>query len=108
MVEHRSGRKLNDGIAIEGRAPLDLGRWQMLTATYDGRTLRLYKDGAPLGEGVIGLSDDEPVVRLMPPDPWEGKRRFAGDVRELTIWRSALPPESLAALLAGAPADEED
>ena len=86
---------------VEGKAPLTLGTWQMLAATYDGRTLRLYKEDALLAEGGVTLADDEPVINLMPVDPWEKKRRFEGDVRAVTVWDEALPAESLAAWRSG-------
>jgi alpha-mannosidase len=87
---------------VQGRTPLDLNRWQMLTATYDGRTLRLYKDGKRIAERDTALSDDEPTVCIAPPDPWEGKRRFQGEIREFTIWNAPLGQEAIDSLRAAA------
>ena len=84
-------------------APLDIGRWQMLTAAFDGTTLRLYKDGLQVGERSVTLSDDEPVVRIAPVDPWEQKLRFDGEIRDFTVWKAALGRDSLPALLKGKP-----
>src|SRR5204863_9887647 len=75
---------------LEGNAPLDLDRWQMLTATCDGTTLRLYKDGKLLGEREVHLADEQPIVTIAPLDPWDHKRQFEGEIRELTIWNAAL------------------
>jgi alpha-mannosidase len=83
---------------VPGRTPLDLGRWQMLTATYDGKVLRLYKDARKIGERELGLSDDENAIRFAPADPWEKKRRFEGEIRELTIWSAALDDEAILSL----------
>jgi alpha-mannosidase len=83
---------------VPGRTPLDLGRWQMLTATYDGRILRLFKDGRKIGEREVELSDDENAVRFAPPDPWEKKRRFEGEIREFTIWSAALSEDAIRSL----------
>ncbi len=30
---------------VQTDTPLDIGKWQMLTATYDGKVMRLYKNG---------------------------------------------------------------
>jgi alpha-mannosidase len=83
---------------VEGRTPLELGRWQMLTATYDGRLLAFYKDGKKLGQRELELADDENSVHLAPVDPWEHKRRFKGEIRELTIWDAALSADAVASL----------
>jgi alpha-mannosidase len=66
--------------------PLDLGKWQMLTATYDGTTLRVYKNGELIGERQVELSNDQSRVNVMPLDAWERQRKFGGEVRDLTIW----------------------
>jgi alpha-mannosidase len=83
---------------VESTEPLDVKKWQMLTATYDGTTLRLYKNGKPIGENAIGLSDDESAVHIRPIDPWDKKRRLDGQVRDMTIWNSALPGEAIQSL----------
>jgi alpha-mannosidase len=80
---------------LEGNVPLDLNRWQMLTATYDGKTLRLYKDGKLLSEQKATLADDQPVVNIAPIDPWDRKRQFEGEVRDLTIWSVALDESAI-------------
>ncbi len=87
--------------------PLDVGRWQMLTATYDGTTLRLYKDGRSIGNTALVLAADESVVRIAPVDPWDKERRFQGKVGRLSIWKEALSPESLTLLLKSTPAPND-
>lgn len=84
---------------VDTTIPLDLGRWQMLTATYDGVTLRLYKDGAPIGAQKVDLADDRPEVHVLPKDAWEHERVIDGEVRDMTIWNQALTPDSLRTLL---------
>lgn len=83
---------------VDTTVPLDLGRWQMLTAVYDGQTMRLYKDGRAIAEQPISLNDDEARVHVMPRDPWEHERIFDGDVRDLTIWKQALSPDAVRTL----------
>ncbi len=74
---------------------LDLGKTQMLTATYDGTTLRLYKDGVKIAEGAVELSDDQSQVHVMPVDAWERQRKFDGEVSHLMIWNQALPDSAI-------------
>jgi alpha-mannosidase len=88
---------------LQGNTPLDLNRWQMITATYDGKALRLYKDGALLSQREVALANDEPVVSIAPIDPWDKKRRFEGDIRELTIWDTALDDDAIKSLLTNLP-----
>ncbi len=87
---------------LASKSPLDLGQWQMITATSDGKTLRLYQNGELLGERDATLADDESVVIVAPLDPWENKRRFDGEVREVTIWNAALNQAAIKALQSGA------
>ncbi|MBX3389254.1 MAG: chitobiase/beta-hexosaminidase C-terminal domain-containing protein [Phycisphaeraceae bacterium] len=83
---------------LASKAALEVGKWQMLTATFDGKTVRLYKDGVLVGENEGELADDENVVRIAPLDPWEKERRFEGEIRAFTIWDSALTDDALKAL----------
>ena len=102
--------KFPDGISfwisnkdVMTTTPLDLGKWQMLTATYDGTTVRVYKNGEKIGEQVETLEDDASQVRVMPLDAWERKRRFNGEVQNLTIWETALPESAVKKLFATSP-----
>ncbi|MHB8636980.1 MAG: glycoside hydrolase family 38 N-terminal domain-containing protein [Fimbriimonadaceae bacterium] len=80
---------------VQTQVPLDLGKWQMLTATYDGTTMRLYKNGELIGEKQVALADDRSLVRVLPIDAWERRRRFGGEVRNVTVWDMDLPPEAV-------------
>ena len=91
----------------ETATPLDLGRWQMLTAAYDGTTVRLYKDAVLIGSATLALEPDESVVNIAPLEPWDHQRRFRGKVGKVTIWKEALPPAALATLLNDAPAGSD-
>ena len=77
---------------VATKTPLDVGKWQMLSAVYDGKTLRVYKNAEPVGEGEIALAGDEPTVRLAPVDPWDKRRRFRGELRAFTVWAAPLTP----------------
>jgi alpha-mannosidase len=88
----------SDNRDAASRAPFEVGPWQMITATYDGHVLKLYKDGKQVGAHETLLADDQNVVSIAPLDPWEKERRFAGEIRNFAIWDQALGPESLMAL----------
>jgi len=83
---------------------LDVGRWQMLTVTYNGTSLQLFKNGKMISEQTVSLSDDQPTVRIAPLDPWEHLRRFDGQIKDFTIWNTALPAVSLRHFLEAMPA----
>jgi alpha-mannosidase len=81
------------------KVPLDIGKWQMLTATFDGSVVRLYKNGEKIAEEADVLSDDRPVVEVMPLDAWDRKRIFPGSVRGMTIWNESLSPLAIKRLM---------
>ena len=85
-----------------GRAssPLEVGRWQMFTATYDGKTLTIYKDAKPVAtrEGELAM-DTEGNVIIGIPDPWDGKRTFQGQIQDFTIRLNALTADEVKNLL---------
>ncbi len=78
---------------------LDLNRWQMMTATYDGTTVRLYKDGKKIGEGASKLNDDNGRVNVMPLDGWQQRRTLDGEIKNFTIWGVCLPDEAIQKLV---------
>jgi alpha-mannosidase len=90
-------------VDIPSGVPLDLGKWQMVTATFDGQTVRLYKNGAEIKTGAASLSDAQPVVKIAPSGPWGRGHKFRGKVQDFTVWNRALDPISLRALLAMGP-----
>lgn len=80
---------------IQTRMPLDLGKWQMLTATFDGKVIKLYKNGQKIAEQPTQLENDSAQIRVMPLDAWDRKRRFDGSVRGLTVWDIDLSSEAI-------------
>jgi alpha-mannosidase len=86
-----------------GTEQYDLNRWQMITATSDGTTMRLYKDAKLIGERPASLTDDVSVVHIAPLDPWDKRYQFKGELAQLTIWNAALDEDSLKALLQASP-----
>jgi alpha-mannosidase len=102
----------NDGLAfwladqdIKTNVKVEPHRWQMLTATYDGKTVTLYKDGEKIADGRPTLASDEPVTGLGIVDPWGSGNKFDGEIRNFAIWKSAFVPEAVKALQRTAPAN---
>ncbi len=85
-------------VDVPAGVKLETGRWQMLTATFDGGVLKLFQDGRELVSTEITLADAEPVAKLGPPPAWSYGHRVAGKVAGFTLWSRALPPASVAAL----------
>ncbi len=86
---------------LDSNSPLEVGRWQMLTATFDGKKLTLYKDGAPIAQEEIRFSDDPDArVSVGPIEPWDKKRSFEGSVKSFTIRRGALTADEVKKLYA--------
>lgn len=83
---------------VPGDAALEVGKWQMLTATFDGNVLKLFKDGRELATQRTVLYDAAPVAKVGPPTPWPNGHRLAGKIAGFAVWSQALSPGSVAAL----------
>ena len=83
---------------VETSTPLKVGAWQMLTVTFDGHTLTVYQDGKKAGQGTITPVDDDAKVELAPLDPWDHEQRFTGEIKQFTVWNSALDGSTVALL----------
>lgn len=88
---------------VTTQTQIEPNHWQMMTITYDGSTLRVFKDGKKIGEGTPALADDEATISLAPKDPWEHQRQFSGDIRKFTVWSGALGDDAMASLLKDMP-----
>jgi len=102
--------KMHEGIHFWGSSvdvnagqPFDVGRWQMVTITYDGRELALYKNGQRVFAKTESLVEAAGVVALAPADHWQKGTRFAGKLDEFTLWRGALSQEQIDRLAAALP-----
>jgi alpha-mannosidase len=84
---------------VTTNSPIQVGAWQMLTATYDGHTIVVYKDGEVIGKRDVDLSDDtQGNVNIGKPDPWDHKRLFHGSVQAFTIRRGAMTADDVKTL----------
>ena len=84
---------------VETTTQFELGKWQMLTATFDGHFLTLYKDAQKIGTQELKFGDDESVIHIAPLDPWDNNLRFKGEIRRFTIWGGVLTEKGIHDLL---------
>ena len=84
---------------IKTQVKIDPQRWQMLTASYDGKTVTLYKDGNQIASAPRSLPGDTAAAGLGIADPWGRGHQFDGEIRAFKIWSSALDPVAVKALL---------
>jgi len=75
----------------------------MLTATYDGKTLRLYKNAKLLKETAVQFDKAAPIVRLAPPGPWPDAKPFVGKLAQFELWNRDLDLASIQKLRARMP-----
>jgi hypothetical protein len=79
--------------------PWDVNQWQMVTATYDGTYVRIYKNGALIGKKTFTFTDAPGEVRV-PNYPWSDTTNFfKGKFDEFTVWRGALTQQEIIALI---------
>jgi alpha-mannosidase len=92
-------------IDIGTNEPLDLGKWQMLTVTFDGRKIAIYKNGKLLKSQGAQLAEAAPIVQVAPASPWSqhGNNLFAGKVANLTLRHGASSPADIAEFLKAMP-----
>jgi hypothetical protein len=91
-------------LAAPTTAKIGVEEWHLLTATFDGTTAKLFRDGvlvahAAGGEGHIrGAVLIAPVVSATPDAP-----HFGGEIADLTLSTAALTDEQVSALFANRP-----
>ncbi len=90
-------------IDIDSGVPFDVGHWQMLTATFDGNTITLYKNGVPIKTATAVFNDASPEVHLSPDGIWPEGHQFQGRVQGFAIWNSALSPSAIHDLMKSLP-----
>jgi alpha-mannosidase len=91
-------------IDISAGQPFDIGKWQMVTITFDGSLVRLYKNGKLVHSEPAVFSDAEPTIRVGTASPWGDRGgRFDGKIAGFTIWREALPADFVQTLLTDSP-----
>jgi Exo-beta-D-glucosaminidase Ig-fold domain/Concanavalin A-like lectin/glucanases superfamily/Glycosyl hydrolases family 2/Glycosyl hydrolases family 2, sugar binding domain/Glycosyl hydrolases family 2, TIM barrel domain len=79
-------------------APVITDRWQMLSATYDGSTLRLFVNGRQKSSTRVPLARAAMEVLVAPPPPTDDGMFFNGSVAGLSVWDRAISPEEIGSL----------
>jgi hypothetical protein len=93
--------RFSDGIRFWGghdidcvtNVPFDTNRWQMITATYESGTLRLYKNAVKILEQPVSLGVAAPKVSVSGYSAWPNDRpprQAVGLFDEVTIYKGAL------------------
>ncbi|RYG59039.1 hypothetical protein EON80_26185, partial [bacterium] len=90
-------------IDIDSGVPFDVGRWQMLTATFDGKTVTLYKNGEPIKAAPVVFKDAAPEVHISPTGTWPEHHQFEGRAQGFAIWNSAFSPSAVRELMKSMP-----
>lgn len=88
---------------LESTRNVDFRDWQMLTASYDGTTLRLFVNAKLVSWTEAALDQDEAIARVGGLDPWDHERKFPGDVQDFAVWPGVISNATLEALFASGP-----
>ena len=91
-----------DGSGISGHylstgVQWDTGKWQMITTTYDGTNVRVYKNAVLIGTKAFTFVDAPGEFRIPSNPGWN--EYMSGKFDELTIWDDALTPAEIADLI---------
>ncbi len=79
--------------------PWDVNQWQMITTTYDGSNVRVYKNGLLIGKKSWTFQNAPGDVN-MPDYAWSATTNFfKGKFDEFTVWRGALTQQEIIALI---------
>lgn len=74
--------------------PWDINQWQMMTTTYDGNIVRIYKNGVLIAMREQTFLDAPGEIRI-PSHPWYSSNFFIGKFDEFTVWRGALSVDEI-------------
>jgi hypothetical protein len=103
---HLTHRYTDLGWRVETAEPVELGRWQHVSVTYDGKRMasgvRIYVDGEPRRTRILFDQNNEPFHKKDTPIRVGsgGGLKFTGAIRDARIYKRALAPEEAAALAA--------
>jgi hypothetical protein len=84
------------GHYLVGTSTYDVGAWQMITATYDGTNVTLYKNGQNIGSLAFTFTAAPGEVRV-PTNPGWGTF-MSGAFDEFTIWSGCLTGSEVSAM----------
>ena len=92
-------------VDITTGVPFDLGKWQMVTLTFNNKTLTIYKNGQVIKIADISLEDADNMVHIGTRGPWDNGSPFAGKIARFAIWNRALSPTEVQAQSVDVPAN---
>ncbi|MEJ5259617.1 MAG: LamG domain-containing protein [Anaerohalosphaeraceae bacterium] len=92
------GRTTTATTYISTMIPWDINQWQMITTTYDGQIVRIYKNGVLIAMRNQTFLDAPGEVRI-PSNPWNSYDFFIGRFDEFTVWRGVLTAEEIRNLI---------
>jgi hypothetical protein len=76
----------------------------MISATFDGQKVQIYKNLKCLITSDVDLADAAPIARLAPRGPWPNAHPFVGKIADFAIWNRELGVEDLEGLMKTLPA----
>jgi len=86
---------------LSGASGVTSGKWQFVAATFDGKEVQIYANGAKLAGGRLDAGRVSPLLVIAPAQfPAQENRHFAGKVAGLTVLRRVLTGEELRELYA--------
>lgn len=87
--------------------PWDIGQWQMVTTTFDGTDVRVYKNGVMIGKRTFESFEDAAGEVRIPSNYGSPSypTYFKGKFDEFTIWRGALSQQEIIDLMPDGVAD---
>jgi hypothetical protein len=85
--------------------PFDIAQWQMITTTYDGANLQVYKNGILIAsKKTLGFVDAVPVMDLgVKCDSYWDAGKFKGKIDNLTIYKGVLSQSEITTLAQALP-----
>jgi hypothetical protein len=95
---------MGEGNELTARVALSTGEWHLLSASFDGKDIRLYSDGKLLATGMLTRGPATAVVQIAPPQISPiASQHFGGKIAAFTILRRALSNIEEQALYAARP-----
>ena len=87
------GSYVSTGIAF------DANEWQMITTTYDGTRVRIYKNGLLIGSRNDVVFATAPGEVRIPSNPWLSYNFLIGKFDEFTVWKGAMTQDEILDLI---------
>jgi hypothetical protein len=79
--------------------PFDIAQWQMITVTYDGLNLKIYKNGSQIASKKMALLDAAPVVNIANKGMWSSDAgKFKGKIDNFSMYKGVLSQSEINAL----------